>query len=1590
MKNSKTKKMLSILLAVIMVVGMIPATAIPASAADETTGPIEGATGTGTAEDPYRVYTYDDFCDAVSNAESPDIYVKLYDDLVTGNEFPTNKWMDIGGSLTIDLNSYKFNIYGDMFGNDTTLPYNCEDWSYTICGSGMYYNDHYNIRGDFIVKDSADVSTVAAGVNGKVTMYDGAISTELVLGDGDFIMHNGVCGNIYMSVNMQHKNNIEIYNGRFVCENTYESDKLTGVTQQLFLDDVDYSDVTINTFYAADSNGNVTKIDSMSKFANYGKNRLEFAVATPQFAEQSPKMPEGEDNHFLGFVTAKTYPLYFNAVPLEKEFVDAGYRLEQSFFVYNSSGGLVHSSTVDASTGKGAYFDLRGQAKDNYKINEAINLVDKDGDIVLSKTNTFTIGWTPVKSCEISGAVSGVADNTKTTVELYKSGSSTPVKATTVTGNSEYYLGIVDIANYTVKATAEGYLPYEAELNITAADESYSHNIAMVKNAFDISARISGVPEGRPITINLYKAGSNTVLKTTQAYGQGTFDINNLPLNTAFTLTNIPNGDYVVEAVIDGYEPYKRNITINGKHVVDFFVLESYKTVVVDITGMYETDVATVKLYQKGTDTVVDRAIIKGNGSHIFSGISKGDYTVEVSANGFKTKTSNLYIYSNDSVKGVSFEMELDPSKVDFDFGTQTPSVTDYEKENGITNMGLVFEAPSFSFTADQLNYKYLDMGYSVTTDIDVWYSDSVVGGGDTNHSWTCSVYDYGTKRVVEKVILLDPDGKEIATISHTYTFTYLPLRFSTQKPSVTADEAAAGVTNLGTLTTAPTFSFSAVPIDSSALINEGYSIKAKTEAYQGDILVYSADNGDPYIHAYQYQGKVVQTIELYKNDELLGTKSHTYNFNMEFPEGTLTLGNDFLSIEEGTTQRIAAVVMPEDLANALRWSSSNENIVTVDNNGNVTALQAGSAIITASLPDGTKAYCPVLVTASDVLVYVGGVGLREGEYLAERSSIPTSDSRPADNYAYLSTVDGKLTLTLCNYNYEGTGTFISNRLTYGIYSSADLKIVAEGNSTIGPVTAPLERYTSYGIGEGETISIKSDDYSTLTIKGVNTGIDLARYLFIGGNLNMTDVAGGVSGGNTIGRIALESGKINIDCTGTAFNLIGGELAFDGAKVKINCNSGIRFVRTGNLWINAGRLNIFAENSGIQIKSGDGFQMDNGIVLVDAEYNAIAAEDTLTINGGYMLLRSFNTASDSTYSAINGSGTVTLGTGITGKGALGSEGSSNLTNYSESYKKHFDYLVFSESGINSYLKQPEGGAVEKGETLTVNWELTFTPVRLVLRTNNGSTNTYTELDVKTTSLDLPILPDGGYYLIQAYFATSSYIPSDRFYVTEVTTTIKGNIESYLGDSEFITLTLYDNNMDIPYYQYTLPGSTTSYSFPAVPYGEYVIVAEKPGHDTAAVFLICKGETCYVDISMVLLTDNNYDGELDIYDYQQLINVTLSDEYEDEPDDVYWYSLFYDLDLDGSIDVLDASIMELVINGHRNITDVYNILKGDYDGDGYEYTETDINSMYTALSDIDAYAKQMSTAQKIAADLNYNGAVDEQDLAILKRKFSYLV
>ena len=68
-----------------------------------------------------------------------------------------------------------------------------------------------------------------------------------------------------------------------------------------------------------------------------------------------------------------------------------------------------------------------------------------------------------------------------------------------------------------------------------------------------------------------------------------------------------------------------------------------------------------------------------------------------------------------------------------------------------------------------------------------------------------------------------------------------------------------------------------------------------------------------------------------------------------------------------GDTFTITATVKPEDAFNrTVTWSSSDPSIATVDENGTVTAIAKGEAIITAESADGVKAECKVTVEKKD------------------------------------------------------------------------------------------------------------------------------------------------------------------------------------------------------------------------------------------------------------------------------------------------------------------------------------------------------------------------------------------------------------------------------------------------------------------------------------------------------------------------------------------------------------------------------------------------------------------------------------------------
>ena len=124
-------------------------------------------------------------------------------------------------------------------------------------------------------------------------------------------------------------------------------------------------------------------------------------------------------------------------------------------------------------------------------------------------------------------------------------------------------------------------------------------------------------------------------------------------------------------------------------------------------------------------------------------------------------------------------------------------------------------------------------------------------------------------------------------------------------------------------------------------------------------------------------------------------------------------------------------------------------------------------------------------------------------------------------------------------------------------------------------------------------------------------------------------------------------------------------------------------------------------------------------------------------------------------------------------------------------------------------------------------------------------------------------------------------------------------------------------------------------------------------------------------SLVNIGDIDDDEDIDVQDYQQLVNKALSNE-----NLAYRDMHIADIDGDGALDVVDCSIMERFIYGHIVKIDVY--LKGDFDFDGTAFTANDIKAIKKGLINQD----KLNTKQKYACDLNFDGVLDINDKDIL--------
>ena len=117
-------------------------------------------------------------------------------------------------------------------------------------------------------------------------------------------------------------------------------------------------------------------------------------------------------------------------------------------------------------------------------------------------------------------------------------------------------------------------------------------------------------------------------------------------------------------------------------------------------------------------------------------------------------------------------------------------------------------------------------------------------------------------------------------------------------------------------------------------------------------------------------------------------------------PVSQITLDKTSISISVGNSEKLTATVTPENAANKrVTWTSSNENVATVDANGTVKALAVGTTTITATAEGDPSKSATCTVTVTGGTTTGGNTGGSTGGNTGGSSSSGGSSSGGSGSY---------------------------------------------------------------------------------------------------------------------------------------------------------------------------------------------------------------------------------------------------------------------------------------------------------------------------------------------------------------------------------------------------------------------------------------------------------------------------------------------------------------------------------------------------------------------------------------------------------------
>ena len=197
-----------------------------------------------------------------------------------------------------------------------------------------------------------------------------------------------------------------------------------------------------------------------------------------------------------------------------------------------------------------------------------------------------------------------------------------------------------------------------------------------------------------------------------------------------------------------------------------------------------------------------------------------------------------------------------------------------------------------------------------------------------------------------------------------------------------------------------------------------------------------------------------------------------------------VTIDQMTLSLVIGTSGQLVATVAPADAADkSVAWTSSNAAVATVDSNGNVTAVAAGTATITVTTTDGAKtATCAVTVTEKSATVSftTSSIGKTLGD--AEFTNTLTNTGDGTVTYESSNTTVAEVNATTGSVNIKGNGETVitatvtdTENFTYATKKAS--YTLGVGTSTM---TVTATKYSAPYDGNAHGITVNAPDGATI------------------------------------------------------------------------------------------------------------------------------------------------------------------------------------------------------------------------------------------------------------------------------------------------------------------------------------------------------------------------------------------------------------------------------------------------------------------------------------------------------------------------------